>query len=331
MKRSKSGVTYGRAHGRVLLENKHNGHFIKDYNFYAGRENTWNNPSRSSSKVFEQYHEGNIKRNNELEEMVNNVRQVEEVRSYTQKKNFVLNKRREARKMYQNRLMERISVQKESRQVLEPTVSQEVCEKVLGMDEQTANKYKLNKSGFRSFFHGLRDNKWNDLTFTSKKTAKLMVPRSIIQKEERAIKSIMKRIETEKNYEAQAEHDKLSRIASIYQYEKSLKSKNQSMSIGGPPSELNTLTNGFHPKGNRTIQGGQDRVPLSANTIDHEKIIRFEDYSVEKSNLNNRTAECIEPCTLMLTSARDHTSVFFHLINREISRQRITLNSMGCF
>ena len=82
--------------------------------------------------------------------------------------------------MLQKRKMERVIVQRESNQILEPNVDETICESVMTMDDNAVNKFKLNKSGFRSFFRSQNDNRWNDLNFTSKKHARLMIPEGMI-------------------------------------------------------------------------------------------------------------------------------------------------------
>ena len=79
------------------------------------------------------------------------------------------------------------------------------------MDDNAVNKFKLNKSGFRSFFRCHNDNRWNDLNFTSKKHARLMMPEGIIQKDEEAVKNILDKIKEEQRANEYLEKSKLER------------------------------------------------------------------------------------------------------------------------
>lgn len=112
----------------------------------------------------------------------------------------MVRKRKEVRNLLQKRKMERIIIQKESDQILEPNVDEGICQDIMQLDDTSVNQYKLNKSGFRGFFRNHRDNKWNDLTFSSGKTAKYSIPTSVIKKDEEAVHSILAKIKQEKQH-----------------------------------------------------------------------------------------------------------------------------------
>lgn len=213
---------------RLKLNNKFKGQFIKNSEFYSGNKNLWNKPCRSSTKVFNFYHKINIKKNKEALEREEEIRKLKEQEKHDIKKKFILMNKRLAKQNLAKRKIERVLIQKESRQLLEPHIDPEICKKVDEMSEAAKSKVRLNRSGFRSIFRALRDNTWNDLSILSEKNVKMVIPDKVIKKDESAIKSIIQKITDE---EKMKEFEKLyfkKKHEEIYNYEKTLKGKNDS-------------------------------------------------------------------------------------------------------
>lgn len=295
MNRTRSTGNFHSKLQEIKLENKHEGHFIKNSDFYSGDKNIWNKPCRSSNKIFAFYHRDNIIQNELVKEKEEKLRLLEEAEKHEIKKAFVLGNRRLAKKNLCKRKIERVLVQKESNQPLEPNVDSSICETVNEMSEAAKSKVKLNKSGFRSIFKAFRGNKWNDLSFINSKYAKMVIPDKVIRKDERAIFEISKRIKEEKEYDELEKLYKKKKHDDIYSYEKTLKSKNDSKSVAKlfPTATMQTTFtkefNNFNKcNSNNEKINNNKTVDISTKEIDSLMKLNFED---KFSSSENKTVK----------------------------------------
>lgn len=171
----------------------------KGYDFWQGDDNRWNNPGFASKKLYQFYHKAQEEKKPFVKklEIANDKLKREEI--LHKKKIFVKMKRRDCLKKLKERKLERLSLQRESNQIVIDQFAVRQGAEIINKSSMLENRRRvLTHSGARGHLRKNPPNLWNDFSDKNKKILNLYLRPIMLKNEEEAVNRMKIKIENHK-------------------------------------------------------------------------------------------------------------------------------------
>jgi len=177
---------------------------IKDYNYYKGSQNLWNNLAHFDNKIYAQFHKQNHKQQSMIDQKLKQEELDHKFFEEFRKRDY-MNKKSEDLSRYYQRIQERELIQTKSKQNTEDAdIYDSIGRNEDALDELVAKKVNASR------YTRLNENSWNYQNGYSRKYVNQYLTPAVLKGEEHRVQVVKKAVEIakfEKTMEEQRKHD----------------------------------------------------------------------------------------------------------------------------